>query len=135
MAADRWPVYPGGWPHSHCWSLAACRLLGSGRLLAIGRWPLYRACFPLQDGRWHLADARCSAVGYGPHRIRYFGYLFFVPEVKRPGHGADHPPQFSVMVKNGYSCTSVSLCVPTVACYGATFTANFPLSRKQISIY
>ena len=53
----------------------------------------------------------------------------FVPEVKRLGRGADHPPTFSVVVKNVYSYTSMSVCVSTVACYGVTFTATFPLSR------
>ena len=34
-----------------------------GRLLATGRWSIYHARFPLQDGRWYLADARCSVAG------------------------------------------------------------------------
>jgi len=63
MAAGRWTVYSGGWPLSHYWSLAAGRLLDSGRLLPAERWALYRTRFPLQDGHWHLADDRCSAVG------------------------------------------------------------------------
>jgi hypothetical protein len=41
---------------------------------------------------------------------------------KRQGRGADHPPQSSVDVKEWVELYLDSLSVPSVACYGVTFT-------------
>ena len=40
---------------------------------------------------------------------------------KLPGHDVDHPPQYTVQVRNGQSNTSTSLCA-CKAYYGETFT-------------
>ena len=53
---------------------------------------------------------------WGPHNIFYNGNCVFFPDVKRPRHGLDHPPQSSAEDKESvelhiYSPFGFSWCV------------------------
>ena len=56
------------------------------------------------------------------------------PGVKRPGHGADHPPSYSAKVKERVSYTLLHL-LAFMACYGSTFTFTFTLHILKTKFY
>jgi hypothetical protein len=51
--------------------------------------------------RWALDFPRLSIPALGPTQppVKWVLYLVSFPEVKRPGHGVDHPPASSTEVK------------------------------------